>query len=229
MGNFIDLTGQTFGKLTVLEYVGLSKGSRTSWLCQCDCGNTTITIAHSLRRGNTKSCGCVKKEKIRNMTTKHSMANTRFYKIWTGMKTRCSNKNTINYKDYGGRGITICEEWLDFNNFKDDMYEDYLKHVEEFGEKQTTLDRIDVNSSYCIENCKWSDYTEQANNRRIRKNAKWFKIISPDNITYWCKNISCFCRKFKLSQRMVYYCVSGVCKTHKGWKFEYINLDDNEE
>ena len=91
------------------------------------------------------------------------MAKTRFYKIWKGMVARCNRKQD---HLYGGRGITYCERWKEFLNFKEDMYESYQKHVEEFGERDTTLDRIDVNGNYHKENCRWATWDTQSKNKR---------------------------------------------------------------
>lgn len=101
----------------------------------------------------------------------HGQSRTRFYTIWMGMKTRCFDTNFKQYSDYGGRGITICDSWLKFENFRDDMYVDYLEHSVDFGEKNTSIDRIDTDNNYCKDNCKWSTEFEQK--RNTRRNS-WF-------------------------------------------------------
>lgn len=96
----------------------------------------------------------------------HGMKKTRFYSIWIGMKTRCLNKNHVWYKHYGGKGIKICKKWLVFQGFYDDMFQSYLDHVSRFSEKNTSLDRVDGEKNYCIENCRWATKLEQSMNTR---------------------------------------------------------------
>lgn len=96
-------------------------------------------------------------------------ARTSFYRVWVNIKQRCLNKNSSAYSNYGSRGIKVCKGWLKFENFKKDMYESYLKHIKEFGKKQTTIDRINNDGNYELSNCKWSTRKEQANNKRKRK------------------------------------------------------------
>jgi len=167
-----DLVGKKFNRLTVISLSHRkhnNNGSIIYWKCLCDCGKYIITVANSLKNGHTKSCGCLHKEQsILNgkNNVRHGLANTKFWTTWRNIKTRCYYTKDISYKNYGGRGIKVCNHWHKFDNFMVDMYESYLKHCEEFGEKQTTIDRINNNGNYCKENCKWSTYKEQQSNTR---------------------------------------------------------------
>ena len=166
MGKFKDLTGKTFGKLTVIERaankVYPSGQTRLMWYCKCKCGNTVIVLGQCLVNGHSRSCGCSTGDFIRQQKNKHKKSKTKIYRIWQAMKRRCYNPNSINYSDYGSRGIEVCERWKDsFEAFYDDVSK--LAH---YGEKGYTLNRIDNDGNYDLGNVEWSTDKEQANNRR---------------------------------------------------------------
>lgn len=179
----INLCGQRFGRLTVLEYAGSSKNRHSRFLCRCECGNEKIIVGDSLIRGKTLSCGCLHRENISKMMTVHGATrdNPRLYSAWINMKDRCNNPANKYYADYGGRGITVCGEWE--NNVVSFVEWALLNGYDE----KLTLDRVDNNGNYCPENCKWSTPKEQSRNTRRNLNitikgetriaAEWAKIL----------------------------------------------------
>lgn len=162
-----DLTGKKINRLTVIKRVDNSRWNETRWLCKCDCGKEVIATYGKIAYGHTKSCGCLAKDIFVKNVTKHKLRNTRLYNIWANMKQRCNNPNQKAYKYYGARGIKVCDEWLNsFENFYHWAIKNgYEKHLQKFGNKNTTIDRIDVNGNYEPSNCKWSTQKEQSLNK----------------------------------------------------------------
>lgn len=158
---FIDLTGQRFGRLIIIQRVENDKRGNSRWLCLCDCGKEKIIRSSHLRSGAIKSCGCLLKEKTRQRFTKHGHNRigkiTSTYGSWQSMKQRCTNPNYIDYHNWGGRGIKICKRWMKFSNFLEDMGE---------CPPGLTLDRKNNNKNYCKSNCGWATRLQQMRNMR---------------------------------------------------------------
>jgi len=205
---FKNLSGQTFGLLTVMDRTKIGN-RKVYYECKCACGNTVIVESYNLKSGHTKSCGCIGRQKAKNrmieVNTTHGMTHTRFYSIYCSMKKRCKPYHR-HYKDYGGRGIFVCSKWeKSFENFKNDMYESYLDHVNKFGENNTSIDRIDTNESYCKENCRWSTNIEQNNNKR---NTRYFTYNGE------CKPLRYYSTKYNIN-------LDTLCsRIYHNWKIE---------
>ena len=153
-----DMTPRLVGETWRKYPTDISKQKATYGLFECQyCGKEFETNIQSVKNGGTKSCGC---QKCTGLIT-HGVTKHRLYYIWFGLVDRCTNPNHNRYKDYGGRGITVCEEWLDVKNFIEDMYPSYMEGF--------TLDRIDNDKGYSPDNCRWADATTQAINKRIKK------------------------------------------------------------
>lgn len=155
----VDKTGQVFGKLTVLEQAGRDKLKKVLWRCKCECGNETVVVSGSLVTGNTTSCGCALKKAV----TKHGGTGKSSYNTWRAMIRRCTVKTDKDYPRYGGKGVSVCPEWLVYENFMADMGEP---------NGDETLDRIDVYGDYTKENCRWAGVKTQNRNVRVRANSK---------------------------------------------------------
>ena len=191
----IDMTGERYGKLVVIARSPVNnKQNKPLWVCKCDCGKYTTTTRRRLINGQTKSCGCYRRELSKEQHTTHGMKRTRLYRIWTGIKDRCLNPNSKYWNKYGGRGITVCEDWSsDFVKFHDwslaNGYQDDL-----------TIDRIDNDKGYSPDNCRWTSYLVQENNRG--NNIRY--EVDGEIIT-----ITDLCRREGLSRR-------EVAKRYKG-------------
>lgn len=207
MSKCIDLVGKKFNKLTIVKRVNNDKHGNSCWLCKCDCGNTTIVPANELKRDGVKSCGCFRKQFAKQRASaiklhkKHGKQQTRLYNIWAGMKQRCYYRYSIGYKNYGGRGITICDEWLNsFENF-------YIWAIQNGYKDNLTIDRINVNDNYQPSNCQWVDNLEQQNNRR--NNIKIFYSNKTQSLSDWA-------RELKIPYHILYY------NTKKGYSLQQI-------
>ena len=164
----VDLTGQKFGRLTVLKKAEKPKhlkAKKSYWLVRCECGNEKVLVRTALTCGNTLSCGCLMEEVRSERSATHRLSKSRFYNIWHCMKRRCENVNDNQYHNYGGRGIKLCDRWHKFENFRDDMYDSYLAFEAEHGKDTASIDRIDSNKNYEPSNCRWATQLQQARNR----------------------------------------------------------------
>ena len=150
-----EILGLRFGRLVAQRY------EDQAWVCQCDCGSVCRVTSTSLRKGNTKSCGCLRREKTTARNTTHGLGRPEEFFVWANMRNRCNNPNNYSYPLYGGRGIKVCERWDDFANFLADMGKrPSPKH---------SIDRKNNELDYGPENCRWTTAQEQANNRRSNR------------------------------------------------------------
>lgn len=154
-----DLTGKKYNQLEVIKLDHIDKNHTCYWLCKCDCGNFKVINGNKIKNGNTKACGC-----MRGKTTKYNNQNKKLYKKWQHMISRCYNKNDVSYKNYGERGIKVCEEWKDYDNFA-------LWSIHNGYSESLEIDRINVNGNYEPKNCRY--ITNLANRRNKRNTLKY--------------------------------------------------------
>ncbi len=180
----VDYFNKVFGQLTVINWLGDSK-----WECRCSCGNITKVFTSNLTSGHTISCGCYKPD-----ISTHGKTETKEYSIWSNIKTRCYNKNSLDYPRYGGRGITMCIDWLDsFERFFEDMG---------ICPENLSLERIDNDRGYYKENCKWATKKEQSYNRRSNRIIEYNGVSKP---------LKLLCEDLNVSYKLVHLRLS------KGW------------
>lgn len=203
MAKIFNITGQRFGRLTAIHYADTTRHKKRRWLCQCDCGNTVIVAANALLKKNTSSCGCLWREKMAatkgpiSPAFRHGKRWTPEYRTWVNIKKRCYNPNARHWKDYGGRGIKMCDEWKnDFMAF----YRDMAPRPE-----CATIDRIHNDGNYSPENCRWATPKQQGNNHR--GNHLLTFNGETHNVTEWAKIRG-------LTRKAIYL------RIHFGWSIE---------
>ena len=179
MSAFKDITGQRFGQLTVLRREGSTPHKHTTWLCRCDCGVEKVITKPSLVSGHSTSCGCLQKRIMRDMNLSHGLSKHDTYKIWKAMRTRCTNPNSHNYHNYGGRGISVDPSWNSFEVF--------FKDMGPRPSKSHSIDRIDNEKGYSKDNCRWATQVEQCNNSRNCRIITYNGISK--NLTQWEKHL----------------------------------------
>lgn len=197
---FHDLTGQKFGRLTVIEFVGKNQHNKAIHKCICDCGNITYVTTNQLVIGRTKSCGCLKIAINKEIHKTNGLSYTRIRSKWDGMMRRCYNPKIAGYQNYGGRGIKVCEEWHNLENFAKWSYENGFTE-----DCDLTIERIDNDGNYEPNNCRWATKEEQANNKR---NNRFIEYNSErKTLAQWSKQYSI--DRSKVSYRL-----------NHGWNFE---------
>lgn len=181
MGIIVDLVGQKFGRLLVLEDTGTKKNRAVVWRCLCDCGNEKFCIGSSLKSGSVSSCGCLQKELLSERVKTHGLAGTPEHTSWKGINNRCRNKNNRFWEDYGGRGIEVCNRW---DVSKGGSFENFLEDMGRRPSENHSIDRIDVDGDYCKDNCRWADKSLQGMNKRIlpkntsgRTGVSWSNLV----------------------------------------------------
>lgn len=194
----LDLIGKKFNRLLVVKKAG-RKNYKVMWECVCDCGNTTFVNTFYLINNKIRSCGCLHREQLIERNTTHNQRHTKLYETWKRMRDRCNRPNATQYKDYGGRGIKVCDEWdKNFQSFYNWAYQNGYN-------EDLTIDRIDNNKGYSPDNCRWATYKEQMRNKRTNH------IITYKNQS---KCISEWCEELNLS----YSAVFG--RLRRGWSIE---------
>lgn len=212
--NAKNLTGQKFGRLTVVESTDERRNGSIIWKCKCDCGKYFLARSADLRKGNTKSCGCLRLDNLRKRTVTHGMCGMSIYQIWKGIIQRCKNSNSKAYKNYGGRGIQVCNEWR--NDAKA-----FIEWALANGWKRgLQIDRRNNNGPYSPRNCRFVTQLEQANNTR---KLRWFFAYN-ENTGGWDEdnNQAEFARRHNIIKSGISACLRGKYKQTKNWTFQWL-------
>lgn len=204
---YINLVGERYGKLIVVSLIDDVASAKvpTRWLCKCDCGNEVVVRGYNLRSGGTKSCGCAQREIAAARCRTHGDAGSRLYIIWQHMKWRCEKETDLAFKYYGGRGVSICEDWRSYEKFKD--------WANSSGYQETlTLDRIDVNGNYEPDNCRWITLREQQRNKR--NNVRAYFNGEAKTLSEWAELFGCHpqnvCREILEREGRIIQCDRGA-------------------
>lgn len=209
----LDIVGKTFGKLTVLDEF-TSTGNGTSWKCRCECGNEVYVYRGKLTTGHTKSCGCTTK-------SLNGLSNHIIYKKWWSIKERCYKPHHASYKNYGGKGIYLVEEWQDFMAF-------YDWSIANGFEEGLTIERKDSNGPYSPENCEWitlSENVARSNREKPKRKSKYlYYAISPQHVNYTFANANEFAREHNLNANAIRRVVRGERTHYKDWKFGFTDI-----
>jgi hypothetical protein len=215
------LVGLKVGKLIVIEFHEINKNGHTTWLTECECGNTKIVVGKEFKRGKVKKCNICHIEEKRQRAITHGESKSKLYNMWHCMKYRCDNENGDNYKNYGGRGITYDSKWKDYLKFKKDMLDKYKYANRKFKDDlPVSLERMNVNGNYCKNNCCFIPLKQQAKNKR----SCWrFWALSPEGIIYDnIDNLVKFAKEHNLTSAHISKCLRGERAYHKGWEFREI-------
>ncbi len=192
------MVGKKFNRWTVLEELGVTN-KRRHWLCKCECGTVKNIQSQSVISGHSQSCGCLGAERRHKSVTKHGKTGTREYRCWKIMKTRCLNKNFHKHPSYGGRGIGVCDRWID-------SFENFLEDMGLCPESRTSIERINNNEGYFSDNCKWATNKEQANNTRTNLMITFRN--KTQTLTQWCEELK---RNYDTMRSRIF---------RKGWSVE---------
>lgn len=191
-----NLIGKTYGRLEVVSFSHRTTKS-SFWVCKCVCGKQKVIDAGNLKRSITKSCGCLHKEVFRRITTKHGLSRTKEYFTWQEIRARCYRETHKLFKDYGGRGIKVCERWNDFENFLHDMGDAPSGH-------RISIDRVNNDGDYKPSNCRWATSVIQNNNKRTNV------FVSVDGVL---KTLAQWAIDFGINKQTVY------SRIRRGWNY----------